>query len=226
MLANSVLDATNTQGIGSSSASSASAAKELGDNFMTMLVAQIKNQDPLNPLENAELTSQLAQINTVSGIEDLNATLNGINSQIEAGYALQAAGVIGHGVMVAGDRVLVGEEGATTPFGVELETPADQLVATIVDGSGVPVRSFDLGAMDVGYQSFVWDGTLETGEYAPAGAYQVVVEAFDGEGNPLESSTFHYAVVQAVSTDSEGDTRLDLGGIAEQVSMQDVRQIL
>ncbi|WP_461481175.1 flagellar hook assembly protein FlgD [Porticoccus sp.] len=226
MLVNDVIQSANAQAAASGSQASGNSAKELGNNFMTMLVTQLKNQDPLNPMENSELTSQLAQINTVSGIEDLNATLQGINSQIEAGQALQAAGVIGKGVMVAGDRILVGPDGASTPFGVELENPAEQLVATIVDGSGVPVRSFDLGAMDAGYQSFVWDGTLESGEYAPQGAYRVVVEAQAGDGSALDSGTFNYAVVQAVSTDRQGATRLDLGGISEQVRLQDVRQIL
>ncbi len=204
---------------------SESKGEELRENFLTMLITQIKNQDPLKPMENAELTSQLAQINTVTGIEQLNETLKGINNQMEAGYALQAAALIGKGVMVSGDNILVGDQGATTPFAVELGRPAAEVTATIVDGTGLPVRSFALGALGEGYESLVWDGTLETGEYATPGAYSVVIQALDYEGVPVDVGLFNYAMVQAVST-TNGAAMLDLGGVSEPVSLDEVKQIL
>src|SRR5690554_6716743 len=117
----SILGISDSTALNAAAAASRSTTDELRDNFMTMLITQLKNQDPLNPLENNELTSQLAQINTVSGIEALNDTLNGINKQIEAGQSLQAAALIGRGVLVPGHRLLVGEEGATTPFGIDVK---------------------------------------------------------------------------------------------------------
>ena len=81
---------SNTSTAGLSTRQSA----ELRESFMTLLITQLQNQDPLNPMENSEMTSQLAQINTVSGIEELNATLNGITQQMDAAQTLQAAGLI------------------------------------------------------------------------------------------------------------------------------------
>jgi flagellar basal-body rod modification protein FlgD len=226
MSINSVVESNQLPGVNGAPKTSDQNAKDLQKNFMTMLITQLKNQDPMNPMENAELTSQLAQINTVNGIEELNTTLKGINTQIEAGQALQAASLIGKAVMVPGDRLLVGSEGASTPFGLEIGSPAEQVTASIVDGSGQVVRSFDLGGMKAGYDSFIWDGLLESGEFAPQGAYRVVVDAVGEDASAIPSSTFNYALVQAVSSDQKGGTRLDLGGVSDQVTLQDVRQIL
>lgn len=200
------------------------AAGDLQDHFMTLLVTQLKNQDPMNPMDNSQMTAQLAQINTVSGIQDLNKTLSSINGQIDAGQTLQAAALIGKGVLVPGDRVLMGEDGTTTPFGLELDQPADQVQITISDGAGQVVRHFDLDAQDAGLQSFVWDGKLEDGTQAPSGAYTVSVQA-QSDGKELDVTGLNYALVSGVSQGEHGP-RLDLGGIADQVGLDDVRQIL
>ncbi|MCU5784226.1 flagellar basal body rod modification protein [Alcanivorax balearicus MACL04] len=220
-ISNSVLNSMNS----TSSGDSRGAAGELQDSFMTLLVTQLKNQDPMNPMENAELTSQLAQINTVSGIQELNARLGEINDQIDAGKALQATALIGRGVLVAGDRVLVGEEGATTPFGVELDKAADNVVVTITDGSGQVVRRFELGALDAGVESFVWDGKLEDETLAPEGAYKVSVTATSND-TPMDVTTLNYALVNGVKMGTDGLPRLDLGGISDPVTLDEVRQIL
>lgn len=96
-------DPTNT-GVSTTSSSSltGSNAADLQSSFLTLLVAQLKNQDPTNPMENNELTSQLAQISTVSGIEKLNTTLGSISGQIDNSQSLQASNLIGHGVMIPG----------------------------------------------------------------------------------------------------------------------------
>ena len=101
------------------SASKSSTSQDLHNSFLTLLVAQLKNQDPTNPMQNNELTSQLAQINTVQGIEKLNTTLGAISGQINSNQSLQASALIGHGVMVPGNNILVcSKEGqvSTTPF--------------------------------------------------------------------------------------------------------------
>ncbi|EPC04547.1 hypothetical protein L861_04280 [Litchfieldella anticariensis FP35 = DSM 16096] len=218
----SVINRLNNTGL---SGGSASKSDDLRENFMTLLVTQLKNQDPLKPMENAEMTSQLAQINTVSGIEELNTTLEGITGQIDAGHKLQATALIGQSVLVPGDRVLVGEEGVT-PFGVELETSADEVVVTIRDSTGQVVRTYDeVGAVEAGVQSFTWDGKLEGGAQAPSGAYHVSIEA-SANDEPVAGTVLNYAIVNGVSTANDGSPRLDLGGISEQASLADIRQIL
>lgn len=208
----------------SSGASSARESDDLRENFMTLLITQLKNQDPLNPMENAEMTSQLAQINTVSGIEELNKTLEGITGQIDAGHTLQATNLIGQGVLVPGDRLLVGDDG-TTPFGVDLEKAADEVMVTVRDGAGQVVRRFDVGPIEAGVESFEWDGTLENGEAAPAGSYRISVEA-SADDEPVNATALNYAMVRGVSTANDGSPRLDLGGISEQAKLSDIRQIL
>jgi flagellar basal-body rod modification protein FlgD len=203
-----------------------STSDELQENFMTMLVTQLRNQDPLNPVENQELTSHLAQINTVSGIDKLNTTLSGITTQIETGQTLQAAALIGKGVLVPGERILVGEDGTSTPFGIELEQPAKNVVAHVVDGAGQVVATRDLGPVDAGVTPFAWDGTLDAGGTAPAGAYQVQLTAVTEDDTALSVTALNYALVAGISTNHPDGPRLDLGGIAEQVKLSDIRQIL
>ena len=113
---NGVSTTSKTSG---TTATGTNSASDLQGSFLTLLVAQLKNQDPTNPLQNNELTTQLAQISTVSGIEKLNTTLGSISGQLDNNQSLQASTLIGHGVMIPGQTVLVGK-GTSTPFGVEL----------------------------------------------------------------------------------------------------------
>ncbi|EHN8898878.1 flagellar hook-basal body complex protein [Enterobacter hormaechei] len=137
-IAVNVNDPTNT-GVNSTSSATGSSsltgsnASDLQSSFLTLLVAQLKNQDPTNPMQNNELTTQLAQISTVSGIEKLNTTLGSVSGQIDNSQSLQAANLIGHGVMIPGTTILAGTSTTdgtstttTTPFGVELQQPADK----------------------------------------------------------------------------------------------------
>ena len=203
---------------------------ELRDNFMTLMIAQLQNQDPLSPMENNELTSQLAQINTVSGIEQLNDTMKGITSQISAGQTLQATSLIGQGVLVPGDRVLLetdAEGGVhTTPFGFDLSAPADQVRVTVVGGDGQVINQYNLGALGAGVDSFNWNGKNAQGETVVSGSYRVRVEASnDGKNVPVES--LNYAVVGSVTpANDKGGVKLDLGAVYGQVSLDQVRQIL
>ncbi len=224
----SALEAINPQMLNAAGGQSgkSNTSEELRDGFMTLLVTQLQNQDPLKPMENSQLTSHLAQINTVNGIDSLNETLDGITEQIETGQSLQAAGLIDKGVLVPGDRMLVGEQGSTTPFGVELDKPASELNLRILSGDGQVVRRMSRDAVDAGATTINWDGRLEGGEQAPPGAYRVELEALADDGSVVESRPLNYAVVNGVSTGNEGGVRLDLGGISEQVRLQDVRQIL
>ena len=139
------------------SSTTGSSSQDLQNSFLTLLVAQLKNQDPTNPMQNNELTTQLAQINTVSGIEKLNTTLGSISGQIDNSQSLQASSLIGRGVMVPGTNVLAGSKDGvvtTTPFGVELERAADKVTATITDSNGVAVRTIEIGGLTAGVHAF------------------------------------------------------------------------
>src|SRR5687768_8592284 len=101
----SVYDSLNTK-------SSVQAANEAGsaDRFLKLLVAQMQNQDPLSPMDNAQVTSQMAQINAVTGIEKLNTTVQGLSGQFVQMQALQGATLVGREVIVPGNKLTI-EEG-------------------------------------------------------------------------------------------------------------------
>ncbi|GHE21082.1 flagellar hook assembly protein FlgD [Halomonas urumqiensis] len=220
----------NTINANPASASNAQQSDELRNNFMTLLITQMQNQDPLKPMENHEMTSQLAQINTVSGIENLNQSLGDITGQINAGQTLQASGLIGQGVLVPGSRVLL-DEGAegemhATPFGIELGQSADNVTVTITNDAGQVVNRYDIGPVSAGVESFTWDGLTSEGERAVSGAYRVGIEATSGE-DAVEVESLNYAVVSGVTPpDDNGGVRLDLGAIYGQVGLGQVKQIL
>lgn len=210
-----VLSSSNTSGTGNN-------AQDLQNQFLTMLVTQLKNQDPTNPMDNSQLTTQLAQINTLSGIEKLNTTLGSISGQISTSQSLQSSTLIGHGVMVNGGQILVGN-GTTTPFGVELTSASTGASATIKDASGNVIDTVDLGALSAGVHTFSWDGKLTDGSVAPDGKYSVAIAASNGN-TQLVAQPLNYAYVNGVST-ANNTTELDLGTMGS-ATLDDVRQIL
>ena len=217
-----VNDTYTNSATSSTSATGTNSASDLQSSFLTLLVAQLKNQDPTNPLQNNELTTQLAQISTVSGIEKLNTTLGSISGQIDNSQSLAASNLIGHGVMIPGTKVLAGKE-TTTPFGVELQQPADKVTATITDASGAVVRTIEIGALKAGVHSFSWDGSMTDGTSAPDGAYNVSIAASSGS-TQLVAQPLQFALVQGVTRSSTGNL-LDLGTYGT-TTLNEVRQII
>ena len=189
--------------------------------FLMLLMTQIKNQDPLNPMDNAAVTTQLAQLNTVSGIEKLNATM----TQLLAGYnetqAMQSAGMIGKNVMVAGNKLpLAGGQGVG---GALLDAAADKVTVSIKDSTGKIVNTEELGARDAGSLYFGWDGKDSDGTQLPDGNYTFAVDATMG-GKKITSSALQVGTVSAVTRSNTGFL-LDLGALGE-VAFKDVQQIL
>ena len=216
---------TTTSGVNTLSGNSSitgNNAADLQSSFLTLLVAQLKNQDPTNPLQNNELTTQLAQISTVSGIEKLNTTLGSVSGQLTNNQSVQASALIGHGVMIPGSKILAGKE-ATTPFGVELQQAADKVTATITDNTGKVVRTLDIGGLSAGVHTFTWDGTMTDGTTAPDGAYNVAINAANG-GTQLVAQPLNFAMVNGVTL-SNGKTLLDLGTYGTS-TLDDIRQII
>jgi flagellar basal-body rod modification protein FlgD len=131
-------------------------ANEAGsaERFLKLLVAQMQNQDPLNPTDNAQVTSQLAQINTVNGIEKLNTTVAGLSGQFSSLQALQGVSLVGRDITVQGNRMWV--EGGQGVGGFELAGPADRVKVEVLSAAGVVLDTLDLGAQGSGTHSFDW----------------------------------------------------------------------
>jgi flagellar basal-body rod modification protein FlgD len=194
---------------------------EAEDRFLTLLTTQLKNQDPLNPMDNAQLTSQLAQISTVNGIEKLNATLQTLLSNMTDTQAMQAATMVNRGVLVPGASMALGESGGIGGF--ELATGVDDMTVTIKDANGLVMRILSLGAQDAGIHPFVWDGKTDAGAQAVLGNYSFSLAAKRG-GEATTATALAYGLVQAV-TRNNGTLTLDVGSLGA-FGMTDVKQII
>lgn len=203
-------------------ASAQSTAAAAQDRFMTLLVTQMKNQDPLNPMDNAQVTSQLAQLSTVTGIDKLNTTLEGLMGSYQSSQSLQAASMIGHGVLTAGSNLTLA--GGQSILGVELAEPADTVRVNIKDASGKTVRTMDLGSKDAGTLPLSWNGISDSGSAAADGQYTIDVAATRGGQKISGATALAFGNVASVSTGAQG-VKLNVPGIGA-VSLTDVRQIL
>ncbi|MCG2582857.1 flagellar hook assembly protein FlgD [Massilia sp. TS11] len=198
------------------------------DKFMTLLVTQLKNQDPLNPLDNAQVTSQLAQLSTVTGINKLNETLNTLKSSYQSSEALQATSMIGHGVLTPGDGVKLKDSQAI--FGVDLATAADDVKVTVFSPAGQALYSMDLGAKPAGTMALTWDGTTDgvdgaKGPLAKDGNYYFKVEAVRGQTTLKDATALSFGQVQSVTTNATDGVKLTVPGVGV-IKMSDVKQIL
>lgn len=204
-----------TSGTGLASTSASGAVKEAQDRFLKLLVAQLQNQDPTNPMESAEMTTQLAQMSTVEGINKLNDSMSQLLSNNLASQTLQAAGLIGHDVAVDSDTLV--SDGSGAQGAILLEGASDKTTVTIKDGSGKVVRTLDLGALDLGMSRFEWDGKDASGNVLPAGDYTMEVSAskagvqVTGYTNAVErvSSVSMYGSSVVVETPGLGIVALD-----------------
>jgi len=195
----------------SSAASDVTDSAGTEDRFLKLLVAQMNNQDPLNPLDNAQVTSQLAQINTVRGIEKLNdqmarlAAASGVNSPLDA------LGLIGRKVLAAGSGFeRAADATGATRLGFELAGAADSVQIDIVDAAGATVFSKTLSGTAAGQHVFDWNGMDNQGKAAAAGSYQLKVSAASS-GNAVKTTTMTPAQVLGVSEGADG-VQVELAG--------------
>jgi len=202
------------------SQTASSGVKEMSDRFLKLLVTQLKNQDPMNPMENAELTMQLAQMSTVEGVNKLNDSLDALNAQYRASQVIQGAGLVGRQVLAEGDLLSLTSAGAAG--GVGLETAADSVKVQILDAGGGVVRSLDLGDQPSGLARFAWDGRDANGVLLPHGEYSFQVQA-TAAGKAV--ATTAYALGGVMSVALNGDTLdVEISGLGNR-GMDQIKQI-
>jgi len=206
---------------GLSSATSASTGTDsAADRFLTLLVTQLKNQDPLNPLDNAQITSQLAQLSTVSGINQLNTTLTQLSASMDAKQYLQAAGLVGHYVVADGNAMTLADQKATGAF--ELAGDADKVTVSITDAAGRVVRTIDMGAQSAGTITFDWDGADDSGAAQKNGKYTLSVTA-SASGKNVLATPYAVGEVKGLIPGANGGT-LEVDGVGR-VDLSAVHQI-
>lgn len=203
-----------------SKSTSTSSTQATQDQFLAMLTAQLRNQDPTNPLQNSEVTSQLAQLKMVDGISQLNASLAEMSEMFAENRALQAATMVGHGVMVPGNIMNLTK--GMGLGGVDLPQSVDSLQVSISDAAGNVVQSIDLGPQKSGLLTFSWDGLNANGQPMPEGTYTYQVQA-SAAGKPVAAELVALTSVASVSLTGQTLTlnTTDLGAIG----MSQVKQI-
>jgi flagellar basal-body rod modification protein FlgD len=198
-----------------------SSTQDAQDTFLKLLVTQMQNQDPLNPMDNSQMTSQLAEMSTASGIGQLNTTLSSLVNSLGTSQSMQAAAMIGQNVLVPGSQLALSN--GTAYAGVNLSGPADQVTLTILDSSGNVVQTETLGSQKAGVLDIAWDGTNSAGAKVTDGSYKFSVTATQG-GNAVTAVPLQVGTVSAV-TNSAGGFLLDLGTLGT-FNFTDVQQIL
>jgi len=202
------------------------------DKFMTLLVTQLRNQDPLNPMDNAQMTSQLAQLQTVTGVNKLNTTLESLKASYQSTESLQATQLIGAGVLVEGDGILLHKSQAI--LGVELETPADKVQIVITDvTTGKDVASLELGEQEAGIIPIAWDGVPDPNKLddegkpvvLPDGQYSFRVVATRGGETLADARALAFDSVASVTTGGKDGVKLNLPGKGA-VTLADIKQVM
>ena len=188
--------------------------------FLRLMTEQLKNQDPLKPLEGAQFLGQLAQFSTVQGIEQMNGAMGAMASVMENDQALRAATLVGHDALIDAASLTLGEGKGVN--GEVVATSAGPMQLEVVDASGQVVRRMSVEAAAAGAVPFAWDGRTEAGEAAPGGRYTVRAQA--GSGQDAKALEVRVAAhIDSVSIETSGLV-LNLAGLGS-VPLSSIRRI-
>jgi len=162
------------------------------DDFLKMLIAQLKNQDPLNPLDGTNFAAQLAQFSSLEQLQNMNTHLTALTSSLSSTSNSQMVGLIGNAVVANGNSITV--SGATTQLAYNLSQSASQGTIRINDSQGNLVQTLSFGSQQAGSNKMNWN----TSSVKP-GTYTFTVSAVDSKGNPVTASTMTTGLVTGVT---------------------------
>ncbi len=195
------------------------------DDFLRILVTQLRNQDPINPVKGEEFAAQLAQFSSVEQLQNINANLeNNLEMDLLLSQALNntlATTLIGNKVKAIGNSVTKAA-GEDAEMHYRLSSPAQKVTINVTDANGVVVRIVELEGQTSGEHSYQWDGKDNSGNELAEGVYQFSVAAEDGSGNNVGALTFISGLINSIRYNN-GAAMLLLGDV--EVSMSDVFEI-
>jgi len=196
---------------------------ELGkDAFMELMLAQLKNQNPLDPQDNGDFIAQLAQFSSLEEMQNLSSTVEDVAGQFRSSQALQASAMVGKTVLAPSDVGILGNDGEITGT-IEVPASTGGLRLSVMNQSGELVRQIDMGSSQAGVVSFRWDGQDGNGNPLPPGPYQIVAQGSYPSG-PEQLGTMVSANVDSVSLGKGGSITLNLAGMGS-IALSDVKQI-
>ena len=197
-------------------------AADQTQNFLTLLIAQIKNQDPMSPMDASTMTAQMSQLNMVSSMGTMNTSMQAMLSQMQSANFMNQAALIGHSPMVAGSSI--NYSGGEVMLGANLANPLQGVVATIKDSSGNIVGTADLGNLNSGMTNFVFDGVDASGEAMPNGIYRVEISGKNNAGaNESPTPYVGSPVISILKEGNLGEAMLKLAD-GRSIKASDVKQ--
>jgi flagellar basal-body rod modification protein FlgD len=198
------------------------------EDFLTLMITQLRNQDPFKPMDPSQYVGQLAQFSSVQGLAEINNQIGSLTDSLRGNQVLDGAGLIGRTVIAPGSTIYLpaAVEGEVRgPQGlIEVPAGATAVQLTVRDASGALVQTQALDATR-GTHAFTWDGTTHGGGAAGAGAYRIEVIAHVG-GQNVSLRTSVAANVSSVALDpASGSLMLDTDSLGE-LAMSDVERVL
>jgi len=181
--------------------SNGTSAADLSKNFLKMLTVQLQNQDPMNPMDNAAMTSQLAQLNQVDGINKLNTSVNSLVAQMQSANFMNLSSSVGKTALAEGSQVYF--SGNAVGMAAKLDTPAASLKAVIRDSNSQIVNQFDFGPTPAGMADFIWDGGDDAGKQMMAGIYTLELTATDTQGKTSAPASYVGAMVASIGQEGK-----------------------
>ncbi len=193
------------------------------DEFMNLLVAQLQNQDPLNPMDNAEFTAQMAQFASLEQLQNVNGNLEDLHSYQTALFNENAVSFIGKSVKAVDNAINV-SNGASDDLRFDLDQDATAAYISIYDSSENLVRTIDINeALNEGEQSFSWDGTDDNGEPVSDGQYTYLVQAVGAGDTNFNGTPFYEGLVTGISFLNNGTAYLSAGD--HQISVGSIMEV-
>ncbi len=196
------------------STNNGTSAADLSKNFLKMLTVQLQNQDPMNPMDNAAMTSQLAALNQVDGINKLNTSVSALVAQMQSANFMNLSSSVGKTALAEGSKVYF--SGHAVSMAAKLDAPAASLKAVIRDSENQVVNQFDFGPTPAGMTDFIWDGGNDAGTQVASGSYTLELIATDEQGKTTAPASYVGALVASIGQE----------GADMKVGLSDGRNIL
>jgi flagellar basal-body rod modification protein FlgD len=197
---------------GSSTTPAASSATTLGGtDFLTLMLAQLKNQDPTSPVDSNNFLTQLAQLSEVQGINGLNTSFSTLSNSMVSSQALQASSLLGHQALVSSKTATLAT-GATVTGAVKVPQTSSSVLLNISDAAGALVAQLNLGAQPAGLANFAWNGATGSGGQAPSGTYTLTAQV-NGVASGTAVGTYVNGTVDSVTMGS-GSSATSANGTA------------
>jgi len=214
--------------VAAAKAASAKKAELNQEDFLTLMITQLKNQDPFKPMDPAQYVGQLAQFSSVSGLSEINKNISTLTDSLRSNQVLDGAALIGRTVIAEGNQVYryVPEEGEalSTQGAVTVPPGASSVQLVVRDSAGTLVKTQALDAR-AGLRGFTWDGSTDVGTTAPSGSYKIEVVAKVGDKNVSLTPSVAAQVSSVALDPNNGALMLDTDTLGE-IAMSAVERVL